>query len=196
MPVLRIALSPLLVCLLGSGPLLAQQPRTAQRLRIIPLEGQNAVNYIQVGTATAPVVEVRDENDLPVEGAVVEFRLPTTGPGAAFTGGEAVQKTITDMRGQAGAKGYTINDIPGRFRIVISAAYQNRTAQYMMSQTNTMEQLPPELGGPPKGSGRWKWILLGVAAGVGTGLGIYYGTRGDSGPISVGTGPVVIGGPR
>ena len=35
---------------------------SGQRLRIIPLEGHNAVNYIPMGTATPPVVEVRDEH--------------------------------------------------------------------------------------------------------------------------------------
>ena len=146
--------------------------------------------------ANAPVVEIRDENDRPVEGAAVEFRLPVTGAGATFEGGQTVQKTVTDYRGQAGVRGYAINDQPGRFVIEITALYQGRTGRFAMTQVNSADQLPPELGGPAKRSSAWKWILLGVAAGAGAGAGIYFATRSNPGPISVGTGPVTIGGPR
>ena len=39
-------------------------------LRIVVIEGEDAVNVIQQKTAVAPVVEVRDQNGLPVPGAV------------------------------------------------------------------------------------------------------------------------------
>jgi hypothetical protein len=193
---IRNILAGVLACLLTCAPAPGQQSQSPQRLRIIPLEGQNAVNYIQIRTATAPVVEVRDENDRPVEGAAVEFKLPASGPGATFEGGQTIQKAVTDYRGQAGAKGYTINDQPGRFIIDISAAYQGSTGRFVMTQVNSTGPLPPEFGGPAKRSSAWKWILLGAGAAAGAGLGIYFGTHSDPGPISVGTGPVTIGGPR
>ena len=45
-----------------------QAPPAAQTgaLRIVVLEGEDAVNIIRQKTAVRPVVEVRDSNDLPV----------------------------------------------------------------------------------------------------------------------------------
>src|SRR5271157_3660596 len=50
--------------------------QTAKSLKIVVLEGQDAVNYIPTRTVTPPVVEVRSERELPVEGATVTFELP------------------------------------------------------------------------------------------------------------------------
>lgn len=173
----------------------AQQPGGAPRLKIVPLEGHNAVNYLVVRAATPPVVEVRDENDRPVEGAQVTFKLPTSGPGATTGNGEKTQTTTTDIRGQAGVQNYTTNTIAGRFIIEVTAAYQDRTAQFLMVQTNSLAAVPPELGGPKK-SNVWKWVIVGAIAGAGAGLGVYFGTRGGNTPISVAIGSVGVGGPR
>jgi hypothetical protein len=183
------------ICLLVRMPLPGQQIPPGQRLRIIALEGNGAINHIPTQTVTVPIIEVRDENDRPVEGARVVFTAPASGPGATFQGGQNTYTGVTDFRGQLAAAGYTINDRPGRFLIRISALYEDRTGQLTISQTNSMDQLPPEIGGT-KRSGKLKWILLGVAAGAGAGLGVYFGTRSSTTPITVGTGPVVIGGPR
>ena len=43
----------------------------AGSLKIVVIEGEGALNNIRSRTATQPVVEVRDENDRPVEGAEV-----------------------------------------------------------------------------------------------------------------------------
>ena len=56
-------------------------------LRVYVLEGKAAVNFIPSRKGTTPVVEVRDENELPVENASVEFRLPENGSGGEFEGG-------------------------------------------------------------------------------------------------------------
>jgi hypothetical protein len=190
----RQSLSVVVVCLL-TMPAAAQQPSALQRLRIIPLEGHNAINYLSLRTGTAPVVEVRDENDRPVEGAIVTFKLPASGAGATFQNGQTTYTATTDFRGQAGSSEYTPNRTPGRFTVEITATEQDRTARFLMVQTNSIEALPAGLGGP-KQSNKWKWVLLSVAVGAGAGLGIYFGTRGNTSPISVGTGPVVVGGPR
>ena len=44
-------------------------------LRIVVIEGEDAVNIIQQKTAVRPIVEVRDRNDLPVAGASVLFTI-------------------------------------------------------------------------------------------------------------------------
>src|SRR5690349_11490647 len=50
-----------------------KQSLPAAGLRIVIVEGEDAVNIVQQKTAVAPVVEVRDRNDQPVAGAVVNF---------------------------------------------------------------------------------------------------------------------------
>ena len=187
-------LAVLLACLLAV-PVAAQQPLPSQQLRIIPLEGQDAVNYMSIGVVTGPIIEVRDENDRPVEGATVTFRLPESGPSATVANNQKTQTTITDFRGQAGVTNYATNGVPGRFTIDITATHQGRTARFVMMQTNTSDALPPQPGEAKKSSA-WKWVLLGIAAGAGAGAGIYFGTRGNNSPISVSTGPIVVGGPR
>lgn len=181
--------------LLAAYPAVCQQPPAVQRIRIFTLEGQNAVNYIPIRTATAPVVEVRDENDRPIEGASVTFTAPATGPGAVFERGERTQTTITNFRGQAGVRGYTINDKPGRFAIEVTARYQDSVARVMITQANSMEAIPTDAGSKKK-SHKTMWILLGIAAGAGAGAGVYFATREGNNPINVGIGSISVGGPR
>ena len=195
MPTTRQLLALLVVYALAGLPVFGQQGPLASRLRIIALEGNGAVNYIPNRTATTPVVEVRDENDRPVEGAKVVFTIPPSGAGATFDGGQLSYATITDFRGQAAATGYTISDKQGPFTVEVTATFQDRSGRLLIRQTNTAGELPPELGGR-KPSGKLKWILLAVGAGAGAGLGIWLATRGNNSPISVGTGPITVGGPR
>jgi hypothetical protein len=53
----------------------APAAKKAPALRIVVLAGEDSVNIISQKTAVAPLVEVRDENDLPVSGAAVLFLL-------------------------------------------------------------------------------------------------------------------------
>lgn len=166
-----------------------------QVLRIIALEGNNAVNYIPIKTATAPIVEVRDVNDQPVEGASVVFKAPATGPGARFEGGQTTLTAITDFRGQAGATGYTTNNLAGKFTIEVTASHRGRSARLVLTQINSMEAIPAAAAGIQRKSGGRKWLWIGLVAGAGAGAGLYFGLRGSS-PILVGSGPVTVGGPR
>jgi hypothetical protein len=69
----------------GFGVLLfiasASQPQPANKaaLKIVVLEGENAVNIIQQKTATVPVIQVRDQNDLPVAGVAARDAAETVG---------------------------------------------------------------------------------------------------------------------
>ena len=60
-----------------------------ESLKIFVLEGQGAIHSIRDQGAAMPVVEVRDDNGLPVEGAEVKFDLPPAGPGGSFQIGRA-----------------------------------------------------------------------------------------------------------
>jgi hypothetical protein len=192
---IRSLLAFIVICLLAR-PTVAQQIGADQRLRIVALEGNNATNYIQIRSASTPIVEVRDEDDRPLEGVTVVFKLPTTGPGAVFEGGQFVQTRVTDARGQAGTTGYAINNIPGPFTIEVTATLQNRTGRLTIRQVNSADALPPELGGAPKKSNKKKWIIFTAVAAAAATAAIVYLVVSGSDPITVGTGPVTVGGPR
>ena len=58
------------------------QPTQPAGLRIVVIEGEDAVNVVQTKTAVAPIVAVRDRNNLPVSGVSVTFAI--NGNAASF----------------------------------------------------------------------------------------------------------------
>lgn len=174
-------------------------------LRVLILEGANAVNSIPNRSATFPVVEVRDGNDLPVEGAEVTFELPTGGPGGIFPNQKNTFTGRTNLQGQVRAP-YLMNAAPGVFTIQVTAAIGTRTGKVSITQTHSM-QTPEEMLVKKK---RWyrDWRILAAAGGAAV-VGIVLGTRGGSstatptGPtapvpptITITPGGPSIGGPR
>lgn len=122
-------------------PLIAaaqQAPRPAQTgaLRIVVLEGEDAVNIIRQKTAVRPVVEVRDSNDLPVAGVAVRFAIQSgAGGGSASFGTQSVATVTTNTAGRAVApQMQAIRN--GAFRIDVQANYQGRVATTSITQTN------------------------------------------------------------
>src|SRR5262245_53248811 len=109
------------------------QPQ-APGLRIVVIEGEDAVNVIQQKTAVAPVVEVRDRNDQPVAGAVVNFAIRG---GRATFGGARTLSVTTDAAGRAVAAGLTPT-ASGAVQIGASAAVQGQTAVITIAQTNVL----------------------------------------------------------
>jgi len=111
-------------------------------------------------------VEVRDQNDRPIEGATVVFRLPPSGPGGAFPGNSPTFSTRTNAQGQAAASGFVPNDALGRFDIHATATLQNRTGEATISQTNSSNSLALI---PPHGPSIWhrhKYLLIGGGAAI------------------------------
>ena len=102
-------------------------------LKIIVLEGEDAVNLIDKKTAVKPTVEVRDRNDLPVAGALVRFAIRN--PAATFGNGARDLTLTTDSLGRA-----TVNAVTpartGAFDIQVDASYQGQTATTTIHQTN------------------------------------------------------------
>src|SRR6185436_18456818 len=76
-------------------------------LRIVVLEGEDAVNIVQQKTAVRPIVEVRDRNNLPVAGATVTFTIGGGQP-AAFAAGAQTLTVTTNAAGQAAASGFNV----------------------------------------------------------------------------------------
>lgn len=194
----RIGYIPTLLCLLAGLPLLAQEPLRGG-LRIYVLQGEGAVNNIRAGLATPPVVEVRDANDFPVAGAQVTFRTPETGPSATFEGDRHEYTNNTDSKGQASAGPMKPNRLEGSFSIQVIAKAGDRSATAVIRQRNSDREY--SMGGAPTTRRRsfWsrhKWLLTGMIAGSGAGLGYYFATRDTSSKAVLQPGSVVIGGPR
>jgi hypothetical protein len=115
--------------------LLSAMPVSTQSgLKIVVVEGEDAVNIIQQKTAVAPVVEVRDRNDQPVAGAVVNFAIRG---GRATFGGARTLSVTTNIAGRAVASGLTPT-ASGALQISASAAFQGQTAVVAITQTNVM----------------------------------------------------------
>ncbi|MEP6714492.1 MAG: hypothetical protein ABJC09_02895 [Terriglobia bacterium] len=170
----------------------------ASSLRILALEGQGATNKIDSHQGTAPIVEVRDENDKPVEGATVVFRLPPSGPGGTFAGG-AVSKTMrTNVQGQAIAAGLTPNDVAGPFKIHVTATAGNKIGETDIDQSNSNKLFAARPAAPSRFrfSKKMKLVAIGAAAGVVLAVILITTSGSGSAPptITITPGPVSIGG--
>ena len=100
-------------------------------LKIVVLDGEGAINIIQQKTATAPVIEVRDQNDLPVAGAAVRFGIRN---GRAVFGGARTLSVTTDGAGRAVATGFAPTG-SGALQITATATFQGQTAAITIAQT-------------------------------------------------------------
>ena len=112
----------------------ADQNPALPRLTILVIDGEDAVNIIQQKTAVAPVVEVRDQNNQPVAGAVVRFAI--RGGRATFSGANTLTVT-TNVAGQAAVSGLTPTSA-GAFQISAAASFQGQTAAAVIAQTNVL----------------------------------------------------------
>lgn len=119
-------------------------------LRIIVIEGEGAVNVIQQKTAVAPVVEVRDQNNLPVANAIVRFTM-AGGKQATFAGGVQTITVTTDAAGRAAA---AINPLTnGAVQIQVQASFQGQTASATITQTNVMTATQSSAASAPSSGG-------------------------------------------
>ena len=164
-------------------------------LTITVLEGSNAVNSLTQVRAIAPVVEIRDQNEFPVEGATVTFTLPGQGPGGVFPGGSNSFTTRSDARGQAGAPPFNPR-AAGRFDIQVSATQGSRKGETVIHQVNsTGAYVGPEVPKRPWYKSWKPWVIIGAVA-VGGAIAIAETTGGGSSsgttPVSVTPGPPVF----
>jgi hypothetical protein len=126
---------------------LASQPSS---LKIVVIEGEDAVNVIQQKTAVRPLVEVRDRNNLPVSGVLVTFSIE--GGKAATFGGASTLTVATNAAGQAAVTGLTPS-AAGAFHIQVSAAFQGQVATATIAQTNVMTAAQAAAASAAAGSG-------------------------------------------
>lgn len=167
-------------------------------LKILVLEGQRAVNNVEKGLATPPVIEVRDRDDRPVEAATVVFRLPPNGPSGYFSGEQLSKTAMTNAQGQAIATGFTPNKLVGLVDIHVTASMGSRIGETDIIQTNSADRYSAHAE-PPKRKGKWKkWAIIGGVA-VAVTVAVVLATRGGSSAasnptVTITPGPVSIGG--
>ncbi len=139
--------------------------QTNAALRIVVVEGEDAVNIIQQKTAVAPVVEVRDRNDQPVAGAIVNFAIRS---GRATFGGARTLSVTTNAAGRAIAAGFAPTG-SGALQISATAAFQGQTAAAVtIAQTTVQTAAQAAAVGSAGGAGGSSG---GASAGAGAGAG-------------------------
>ena len=157
--------------------------QTAGKLDIVVIEGEGAINNLKQGLTREPIVEVRDENDKPVGGALVTFTLPGNGAGGAFGGGAQTLTVTTDAQGRAVASGFRPNSHSGSFKMRVRAQSQGRTAAKEIAMKNVASAAGA--GGMSTGL----IITIVAAAATAAAVGVAVGTR-NNGPA--GPSPTVI----
>lgn len=169
----------------GSAMMLAQE----SALRVVVIEGEDAVNIIQQKTAVRPIVEVRDRNNLPVPGAVVTFTIQG---GASTFGGASTLTIATNAAGQAAVTGLTPS-AAGAFQIQVSAAFQGQVATATIAQTNVLTAAQAAAAGAATGGSSSAGSAGGASGGAGGGAGgASAGAAGGAGGL--GTTTLVVAG--
>jgi hypothetical protein len=194
----RSSLSLILTFLLGfplGSPLGAQQePPVGAKLNIVVIGGEGAINNLRHRTASAPIVQVEDENRRPVAEAAVLFMLPDSGPGGVFANGARSLLVRTDNAGRASAKGLRANDTQGKFQIRVQASFRGTTATTSITQENSILT-----GGAGTGDVSRKLIVILAAVGAAVAVGVIVATLGRGGTESTPTispGSPTVGGPQ
>lgn len=136
--VISVVLS-LLGGLTGFEPtlLFAQQSSAnpSPHVKVIIVSGQNGANVLSKQSAVQPVVEVLDNNNKPLAGALVRFTAPRSGPTVRFPNDQDTLTVVADLKGVATATGM----VPvgtGSFRVDVTAEYDDEMATAQLSQTN------------------------------------------------------------
>jgi hypothetical protein len=157
----RRLLAPWLLMVLSFSLVFPGWAQEAGGLGLVVVAGQDAVHDLAKGQVTLPVVEVRDAQGNPVEGAEVRFVSPLSGPSGTFYGAMHAATVKTDAAGRATADGFMPNAETGSYAIAVSAEHQGRQAEASISQTNFADPVLP----PRKRFFGWRMITA-IVAGV------------------------------
>jgi len=165
------------------------------KLNINVIGGAGAVNDVKQRTPRDITVEIDDENDRPVPGAMVTFFAPNEGPGGSFVGDSHLLTVMTGTDGRAVAKDFRPNDVAGDYNIQVSVALGDETANATISQSN---QVAAEAPAPKRSAMSGKKIGLIIAAGaavaVGAAVGLSHGGSSTSNSSSGQTATIGVGG--
>ena len=162
-----LALVVSIAVLFAPAPAESRQAAPSGSIKIVVIAGERAVNDMRRKAAVAPVVEVRDRNDRPVEGATVKFAM-SGGKRAAFAGAPSFIVT-TDAAGRATAPINLLST--GAVQIQVAATFQGQTATATINQTNVMTAPKAKSDGSSgsSGGGLSKTAIgqIAIAAGAG-----------------------------
>jgi hypothetical protein len=163
-------------------------------LKLRALEGDNVVNSIRLGRSVAPVVEVRDENDLPVEGASVAFTVPESGPGGTFPGGAHSFTISSNAQGQATCP-FRPNAESGKFTVTVVATSGTRTGRIALTQINSTGGYVGRIVPRTPLYKKWYfWAIIGGAAAAG--VAVWATSRSSNTTVVITPGGPVFGTPR
>lgn len=179
--------------IVAAGVLAALVQSQVPGLRIVVLEGEDAVNIVQQKTAVRALVEVRDRNNVPVAGATVTFTIGGGQP-AAFAGRAPAFTVTTNTAGQAATQGIDALRT-GAVKIQVQAAYQGQVATATISQTIVATAaMAAVTGGAAAGAGAGGGLsgsTIGIiGAAVGGGALVATQVAGGSGDNSIVTAPI------
>lgn len=160
-------------------PLPASQLPVEQSLKILVLAGNGEMNDLQRHVMAPLVVQVEDQNERALDGALVVFRFPISGPSATFTGGKSSATVRTNAVGQAAALNWMANGQTGEFTVNITATYGNQIGQTTAKMTN-VTRIEETKTSSHRSLWSHTWFKVAVIGGVAAavGLGVYFGTRG------------------
>jgi hypothetical protein len=164
--------------------------QSTESLQVFILEGNGATNTLVQPMPSMVVVEVRDENSRPVEGAEVVFELPATGPGGRFSEDQSIRMARTNSQGQAGVT-FVPNSVMGRFNIKVSATLGNRSGQAVISQSNALRPASSSSAEKRRAGRLLNWKVLLIAGGVVGVVAVVLATRGGSSSATAAPPPTI-----
>ncbi len=146
-------------------PVLGQSPPVPHMLRIVVVEDDEML--IRPPTVQEPVVEVQDENNQPVAGAMVVFTA--SGSSGEFMNGARSLAVTTNQQGRAKAAGFRPNSQNGEFVLQVLATLESLRAETVIRGTNITATAPAidEPTTKPPANSHSKWILIGGALAAG-----------------------------
>jgi hypothetical protein len=172
---------------------------TTESLKLLILAGEREANDLQRRIMAPLVIQVLDQSSMPVEGAEVIFRFPSSGPGAFFGGQKTTQTFRTNADGQVRATNWTANNQVGTFQVRVTASQGNQIGQTIVSMSN-VTHVTADTG---KEHHFWTTkkilIIAGVAAaGVVTGVLLSRDSGGGGGTstVTISPGSPTLGGAR
>ena len=134
-------------------------------LKIVVVSGEDGVNIVKRKTAVQPVVEVRDKNNTPVSGVIVNFTTPSNGPSAVFSNGSRTLSMVTDANGRVAVTGMQpVSN--GDFKITVTASLAGEVlATATIAQTNFAVAAAAAAAGASTG-GLSTGVIIGIVVGV------------------------------
>lgn len=153
-------------------------PKPALKILVIGAEG--SINNVKQRTAREPVVEVQDENNRPVAGAVVFFKAPDLGASGTFANNANSIAVTTNAQGRATAR-FMPNQSEGDMQIQVTASFAGMTASTVITMRN-VAGAGPTVVKSSTGAGKIVAIVAGIGAAAA--VGIVVGTRGGNNPAA------------